>query len=129
MFGVLAAFLVRIRVFVNRLSARFGFGEDGFLVVLAVLIGIVTAVAAVSFHELINVIRNAVYGRIPPEKLYGSWVWLLLVFPTAGGLIVGLANWWFNRRGRIGHNVVDVMETVTRASGWLRPVAALETIL
>ena len=129
MLAVLAAFLVRIRVAVNRLSARLGFGEDGFVVVLAVFIGVVTAVAAVSFHELIDFIRNVVYGRIPPEKLYGKWVWLLLIFPTAGGLTVGLANWFFNRRGKIGHGVVDVMETVTRASGWLRPLAALETIL
>src|SRR5688572_26615921 len=127
---MLAAFLVRVRLLVNRLSARLGLGEDGFLVVLAVFIGIVTAVAAVSFHELIDKIRNTVYGRIPPDRLYGPWVWLLLLFPAIGGLLVGFAGHFFSRRGKnVGHGVVDVMETVTRASGWLRPFAALETIL
>jgi CIC family chloride channel protein len=128
--ATLSAFLVRVRLIVNRVSARFGFGEDAFPVVLAVLIGIVTAFAAVAFHELIDVIRDAMYGRIPPEKLYGPYVWLLLVLPAVGGLVVGYANQFFHR-GKPGgsHGVVDVMETVTRASGWLRPVAALETIL
>lgn len=130
MVAVLAAFLVRIRVWINHLSSRLGFGNSGFLVVLAVLIGIVTAIAAVGFHEMIDVIRNTVYGRIPQGRLYGNWLWLLLVFPTAGGLIVGLANAFIHRKASTGgHGVVDVMETVTRASGWLRPLAALETIL
>ncbi len=127
MVDVFATFLVRIRLWVNRVSARLGFGEDGFLVVLAVLIGIVTALAAVSFHELIDLIRNAVYGHILPTDLYGRHIWLLLVLPAAGGLVVGLANTVFNR-GKAAHGVVDVMETVTRSRGWLRPVAALETI-
>src|SRR5687768_10408668 len=56
MISALAAFLVRVRLWVDRASARLGFGDNGFLVVLAVLIGIVTAAAAVSFHELIDVI-------------------------------------------------------------------------
>ena len=121
MLAVLTAFLVRLRLFVNRVSARLGFGEDGFLVVLAILIGIVTAAAAVSFHDLINVIRNWLYGQMPSADLYGKHVWLLLVFPAAGGLAVGYANAFFHRRGGAGgHGVVDVMETVTRASGWLR---------
>jgi CIC family chloride channel protein len=129
MVAVLSAFLVRVRIWTNRLSSGLGFGDDGFLVVLAILIGIVTAAAAVSFHELIDLIRHTVYARIPQEKLYGNWVWLLLIFPTAGGLIVGLANLALNRKGKpASHGVVDVMETVTRASGWLRPMAALETI-
>ena len=127
--STLSAFLVRIRLWIDRLAAKLGFGNDGFLVVVAVLIGIVTAAAAVGFHELINLIRDTVYARIPPDKLYGNWLWLLLVFPTAGGLIVGLANYAINRKNKsTGHGVVDVMETVTRASGWLRPLTALETI-
>src|SRR3954452_6400332 len=114
MLAVLSAFLVRVRLMVNRVSARLGFGEDGFLVVVAVLVGIVTAAAAVSFHELINLIRNGLYGRLPSIDLYGRHVWLLLVFPAAGGLVVGFANWYFHRRsGAAGHGVVDVMETVT----------------
>src|SRR3954447_8353311 len=103
MVSVLTAFFVRVRLFINRISARLGFGEDGFLVVVAVLIGIVTAAAAVSFHELINLIRNWLYGQLPSIDLYGRHMWLLLVFPAAGGLVVGLANMFFHRRGGAGH--------------------------
>lgn len=130
MLAAVTAFLVRIRLAVDRIFARLGFGDNGFLVVLAVLIGIVTAAAAVSFHELIDLIREALYGQIAPDKLYTRYLWLLLVFPAAGGLLVGFANALIQRRTKAGaHGVVDVMETVTRASGWLRPFAALETIL
>lgn len=131
MVAVVTDFLVRVRVLVNRLSARLGLGENGFLVVLAVLIGIVTAGAAVSFHELIQWIRQWLYGAMEEGTLYGRWLWLLVVFPAAGGLVVGATNWLLARGrggGGGGHGVVDVMETVTRASGWLRPRAALETI-
>lgn len=128
MVSALADLLIRVRVLVNRLSARLGFGENGFLVILAVLIGIVTAGAAVSFHELIRLIRERLYGAVSEHALYGSRLWLLAAFPAAGGLVVGLANLLFSR-GKGGHGVVDVMETVTRASGWLRPGAALETLL
>ena len=130
MHSVLTTFLVRVRLLVNRVSARLGFGGEGFLVVVAVLIGIVTAAAAVSFHELINLIRNWMYGQMPSVDLYGRHVWLLLAFPALGGLVVGCANWFIHRRGgTAGHGVVDVMETVTRASGWLRPLAAIESLL
>ena len=130
MVSTLTQFLIRVRVLVNRLSARLGLGENGFLVILAVLIGIVTALAAVSFHELIEIIRQRLYGRVPERALYGRWLWLLVLFPAAGGLLVGGIGWLFSRgKAGGGHGVVDVMETVTRASGWLRPLAAVETIL
>jgi CIC family chloride channel protein len=133
MVAALAELLIRVRVLINRASARVGLGENGFLVVLAVLIGIVTAGAAVGFHELILLIRERLYGAVDERALYGRRLWLLVAFPAAGGLVVGTANWLLARGkagggGGAGHGVVDVMETVTRASGWLRPRAALETI-
>jgi len=49
---------VRIRLFASNALSRLGFREDAFLLLLAVLIGIVTAAAAVGFHELIRAIRK-----------------------------------------------------------------------
>src|SRR5687768_4698930 len=97
MISAFAAFLVRVRLWVDAAFARLGFGENGFLILLAVLIGIVTAVAAVSFHELIDVIRDALYGRVSQANLYGRYLWLIVVFPAAGGLVVGVVNWLVNR--------------------------------
>lgn len=90
----------RFRVVVTQFFRRFGFGDDSFLLILAVIVGVVTALAAVGFHELIVVIRDVLYTRVSPEVLYGRGVWLLAVFPTAGGLAVGLVSRYVLRARR-----------------------------
>lgn len=120
---------MRIRLWMTGALARLGFGEHAFLLPLAVLIGIVSAAAAVAFHELIHVIRNALYEHLfRPEVLYGRGVWLLVLLPAAGGLLVGLFSTYLMRQ-REGHGIIDVMETVMRSSGYIRPTVAIEKIL
>jgi CIC family chloride channel protein len=121
--------MVRIRLLVSRALSRLGFGGDGFLLVLAVVIGVVAAGAAVGFHELIRGIRNLLYGRLGPHLgLYGKGVALLIVLPAAGGLAVGLITRYVFRI-REGHGIVDVMESVIRSSGIIRPLSAIEKIV
>src|SRR5215207_4417574 len=118
----------RLRVQMVRGMVRVGFPEHGFDVVLAVVIGLVTAVAAVSFHELIQLIRHQTYGRIGADLLYGRMAWLLIAIPAAGGLAVAV----FSRiimREREGHGIVDVMESVLRASGVIKVKTALAKII
>ena len=122
---------LRTRVALTRVLTRLGFNEDSFLLPLALLIGIVTAIAAVAFHELIVVIRNSLYRGFSPawgEFLYGPGLFLLVLIPAGGGLAVGLFSTYV-MRAREGHGVVDVMESVTRSSGWIRPLSAVEKIL
>ena len=117
----------RLRVLVVRLLMRLGFRESSALLPLALLIGVVTAGAAVAFHELIVVIRDLLYRD--PEFLYGRGLWLLVVLPAAGGLAVGLFSKYVIR-GREGHGIVDVLESVTRSSaGTIRTRTAAEKIL
>jgi len=118
----------RFRIFASRLFARLGLGEETFLLILAVIVGVVTAVAAVGFHLLIQFIRDFLYLKVGPEILYGKGMILLIVFPAAGGLAVGLIA-CFILRGPEGHGIVDVMESVIRTSGFQRPVVAIEKIL
>src|SRR5271163_1310961 len=83
----------RLRVLMTRSLRRFGFNDDAFLLLMAVIIGTITGVAAVGFHELINLIRDQLYGRVGEETyLYGSGRWLLLLLPAAGGLAVGVIS-------------------------------------
>jgi CIC family chloride channel protein len=117
----------RLRLITDRLLSKFGMGENGFLLIIAVLIGMVTAAAAVGFHELILFVRQQTYGRIGSDLLYGRGVWLLIALPALGGLVVGL----FSRvvvRDREGHGIIDVMESVLRTGGVIRPMSALEKI-
>ena len=82
MFPRLARIGARFRVLTDRFLAYFGFGPDAFLLVAAFLIGIVTAAAAVGFHQLIVLIREQLYNRTGERFLYGAGMWLLIAFPA-----------------------------------------------
>ena len=92
------------------------------------IVGTVTAAAAVGFHELIIWVRDLLYLKLGDERLYHDMLWLLVVFPAAGGLVVGIISRYVFRE-REGHGIVDVMESVVRTSGFQRPAVALEKIL
>jgi CIC family chloride channel protein len=102
--------------------------DQTFLLILAVLVGIVTAVAAVGFHELIVFVRDRLYLDVGSDFLYGPGMALLILYPAAGGLAVGIIGHVL-LRGVEGHGIVDVMESVIRTSGFQRPIIAIEKII
>ena len=118
----------RVRTLSTRALSRLGFREDAFLIVLAVLIGLITAGAAVTFHELIDFTRNLLFERFGMERLYGNWMIMLVIWPAMGGLLVGLISRYLFR-AREGHGIVDVMESVIRSSGFIKPLVAIEKII
>src|SRR5438874_533142 len=81
-----------LRLLIDRILSRFGLGDETLLLFLACLIGVVTAAAAVAFHELIQLIRDALYARGGANFLYGHGVWLLVLLPAAGGLVVAVLS-------------------------------------
>jgi CIC family chloride channel protein len=126
--AVIPAVGLRFRLLMTRAMARLGLGENSILLPLALIVGIVTGAAAVGFHEMINLLRDLLYRHFPAEFLYGRGIWLLILLPAAGGLLVGLIVVYVSR-SREGHGVVDVMESVMRNSGVIKPGSALEKIL
>jgi len=119
----------RLRLLISRLLSRLGFREDSFLIILAVFVGVVTAAAAVGFHELINWVRDELYLRSGEHRLYrGPGMLLLLVFPAAGGLAVGIISRYIFRV-REGHGIVDVIESVVTTRGFQKPSVAIEKIV
>ena len=118
----------RVRVVSTRALSRLGFREDSFLMILAVVIGFITAAAAVAFHQLIDVLRDVLYLRIGAKNLYGSDLVLLILWPALGGLAVGVISRYVFR-AREGHGIVDVMESVIRSSGFIKPLVAIEKII
>jgi CIC family chloride channel protein len=118
----------RFRVLVSRALGFMGFRDDAFLLILAVLIGVITAAAAVGFHEMINWIRDLLYRRIDPKFLYSAGIELIVIWPAIGGLVTGIiAN--VIVRDREGRGVIDVLESVIRSSGFIKPSAAVEKIV
>src|SRR5947199_176728 len=84
---------------------------------VAACIGVVTAGAAVGFHELIVFIAELLYRSMNPDLLYGPAIVLLIVWPALGGLLVGIfSNHIFPARE--GQSVIDVMESVKKSSGF-----------
>src|SRR5690348_8934647 len=125
----LSAIASRLRLLVTRQFARIGFHADSFLLLLAAVVGVVTAAAAVAFHFLIVWTREVLYRRYAAhlQPYDGRGVWWLIVFPAGGGLLVGVLTQYVFR-AREGHGIVDVMESVFRSSGFIRPLAAIEKI-
>lgn len=126
--GLIAA-ATRFRIIVDRLLARIGIKDDGFLVLLAVAIGLLTGAAAVSFHQLIDIIRQFLYEDIGPDlNLYSTGLWLVILIPTAGGLLVGIITNYI-LKVREGAVMVDVLEQVSKSSGHIDPRVVIEKIL
>jgi CIC family chloride channel protein len=128
MLSGLSAAGARTRILSIRALARIGLREESFLVIVAVIVGLVTAAAAVTFHWLINLIRDVLYERLGEHALYGSWIGMLIVWPALGGLLVGVISRYVFR-AREGHGIVDVMESVIRSAGFVQARSALEKIV
>jgi CIC family chloride channel protein len=118
----------RFRLFVSRILARLGFGEDSFILLLSIAVGLISGIAAVSFHELIDLLRNVLYEWISPSFLYGPGLVLIILFPALGGLAVGVVSKYVFHT-REGHGIVDVVESVVTSSGFQKPITAIEKII
>ncbi len=117
----------RLKVLAKRLLATVGVREDVGLLPVAAVIGLLTSIAAVAFHELIEFLKRVLY-EARGEWLYEHGLWLLIVLPAAGGLVVGIISKVLIR-GEGGHGVVDVIESVIRTRGFQKPITAIEKIL
>lgn len=117
------------RVWITRQLARLGLSESAFLMLVALAIGVVTAAAAVAFHELIDRVRDWLYVRGNARfDLYGKGIIILILLPAAGGLLVGLVTRYLIRT-REGRGIVDVLESVIRSRGVIRFGVAIEKIV
>ena len=119
--------LVRLKVMFRRALERVGLPPESGLIVMAVLIGVLTSVASITFHELIEWVRERLYVD-RGMALYDHGLWMLVVFPAAGGLFTGLTARYVMRGHIGGHGVVDVIESVIRTRGFVRPISAIEKI-
>lgn len=118
----------RLRNILTRQFSRIGLRPEVGMIPVAGIIGVLTAIAAVTFHELIKLLQVTLFQDRGADWLYGPGLWLLVVAPAGGGLAVGLITRYV-LRSHGGHGMVDVIESVLRTRGFVKPISAVEKIV
>ncbi len=97
------------------------------LLIMAVVVGVTTGLAAVLFIRLIAFIQFFFYGGA--EKILPALgrIWLILI-PVLGGLLVGPIITRFAVEAK-GHGVPEVMQALILRGGRIRPRVALAKII
>ncbi len=101
--------------------------EGLLLLILSVIIGASTGLAAVAFIRLIAIIQNRSYttvGYLFPHL--GIWSYALV--PIAGALLAGPIIAFFAREAK-GHGVPEVMQALVMRGGRIRPRVAIAKIV
>jgi len=106
----------------TRMLDRAKMTDHVFMVVAAIVIGVLGGLGAVGFRFLIKLFHRGFWGHweYATESIRGlAWHHILLV-PAVGGLLVGLIVHFFAREAK-GHGVPEVMEAVALKGGIIRP--------
>ncbi|MHC5081760.1 MAG: chloride channel protein, partial [Planctomycetota bacterium] len=97
--------------------------ENTFLILLALMVGIIGGFGAIGFRLLIDGLQTLAIG-VQGIQILGtleSLPWLtLLLLPVAGGLLIGPLVYFLAREAK-GHGVPEVMESVALHGGRIRP--------
>lgn len=104
--------------------------EQIYMVVVAVVIGLLGGLCAVGFRLLIQVLNRIAWQQGPYtlDHLAGLPFWWKILAPTAGGIVVGLIIHRFAREAK-GHGVPEVMEAVALRGGRIRPRVVVAKML
>jgi len=101
--------------------------EGIFLLLLAVIIGASTGLAAVIFIKLIAMILHASFSPGSASfSILGKFAYI--VVPIGGALIAGPLISWFAREAK-GHGVPEVMQALVMEGGRIRPRVAITKIM
>jgi CIC family chloride channel protein len=94
----------------------------GYMIALAVIIGVLGGYGAVGFRYLIHTLQRGAWATDTFSIAWVEslpWYWVVGV-PAAGGLIIGCITRWFAKETK-GHGVPEVMEAVALKHGFIRP--------
>ena len=106
----------------HRLHSNLRQAEHIYMMLLALVIGLLGGLCAVGFRELIRIIQLGAWlqsTNLVEHIRSLPWWWKISV-PAIGGLFVGLIIHYFAREAK-GHGVPEVMEAVAARGGRIRP--------
>ncbi|HKI78601.1 MAG TPA: chloride channel protein [Ignavibacteriaceae bacterium] len=99
--------------------------EHTFMIILAIIIGILAGFGAIGIRWLIKTISDISFqgtGNILENIIATPWFWILII-PVLGGLIVGPIIYFFAPEAK-GHGVPEVMQAILMKGGNIRPRVA-----
>ncbi len=112
------------------LLERLRLTEHTFMIIIAIVIGVLAGLAAIGIRALIQVISNISFtgeGNLLENIMSTSWYWIIII-PIIGGLIVGPIIHFFAPEAK-GHGVPEVMQAILLKGGVIRGrVAFVKTI-
>jgi CIC family chloride channel protein len=106
--------------------------EHLYMVLVALVIGILAGLCAVGFRHLIDALSILAWHATPEVQEGGGWLaylvalpwWWKILAPAAGGLVAGLIVHHLAHEAK-GHGVPEVMEAVALRGGRIRPRVVL----
>lgn len=116
------AWLARQRPKFIRLLQRLGFSRDWFLIPIAAVIGTLAAFVALGFAFMVHTCDDLFFRTVGGkgfETYEGYKIFLLILLPAMGGLVVGLIQRYISR-SEPGHGIPEVIEALARNGGIIR---------
>ena len=117
----LSSLYQKISKTVSRYVFKAKMREHSFVLIIAVIIGVLAGFGSVGIQELIIIFKRIFWqGEYSLEFVKNvAWYWKLII-PTGGGVIVGLIIQYVAKEAK-GHGVPEVMEAITLRNGIIRP--------
>lgn len=118
----------RVVLLSSKLEKMLG-GEHIYLLVLAAIVGLLGGLGAVTFRELIGLVRSYSFPKGASLEALAAIPWYFKVLPpTIGGMLVGPLVWFLAREAK-GHGIPEVMNAVSNRGGRIRRrVMAVKTL-
>ncbi len=117
-----SALSLRVGSFIDRAKMT----EHTFMIIIAIIIGILGGFAGVGIRALIKEISLLFFpgnGTFLENILHSPW-YIILFAPIVGGLLVGPIIYFFAPEAK-GHGVPEVMEAILLKGGRIRPIVVV----
>ncbi len=116
----------KLSLYTTSLFERARMTEHTFLIIVAIIIGVMGGFSAIGIRALIKAISSISFhgdSSILQNIMHTPWYWVLIV-PVIGGLIVGPIIYFLAPEAK-GHGVPEVMQAILLRGGNIRPRVAI----